>query len=378
MQTARARLTIIGLSAAFAALALAICAGAQAALPQQSGGVDLLTQANLTIGGAAADLAGISVAAAGDVNGDGRADVIIGAPVAGNNGRDGSGSAYVIFGRESQGEVDLTALGAAGFRIDGGADDDSAGGSVAHAGDVERRRVRRCHRRGATGGRQRSSELGLGLRHLRWTGLRERRPGSTGLGRFPHRWSGRRRPGWGAGRRRRRRQRRRPRRPDRGCSDRRRQRRQRGQRLRHLRPGRHIACRSGRPRPSGVPHRRRGAGGPGRQLGRRRRRRGRRRTRRPDRRSVRRRRQRRLGLRGLRPGRFRRHRPGGARPRGRPDGGRGLLRPCGDLGRRNRRRQRGRTGRRDRGRRPRRRPRPRRTQAPPTWSTARPRGATSI
>ena len=45
---------------------------ARAALPQQSGSVDLLAQPNLQIDGAGVgDEAGASVAAAGDVNGDG-------------------------------------------------------------------------------------------------------------------------------------------------------------------------------------------------------------------------------------------------------------------------------------------------------------------
>jgi len=48
-------------------------------------------------GAAEDDLSGFSVAGAGDVNGDGGADVIIGAPGADNNGS-GSGSSYVLFG----------------------------------------------------------------------------------------------------------------------------------------------------------------------------------------------------------------------------------------------------------------------------------------
>lgn len=100
--------------------------------------MDLLTQANVRIDGAAPnDGAGLDVAPAGDVNGDGIADVIVGAPDAGNAGRLFSGSAYVIFGRSSPGTVDLANLGSNGFRIDGATYHPSAEGlSVAGAGDV--------------------------------------------------------------------------------------------------------------------------------------------------------------------------------------------------------------------------------------------------
>jgi hypothetical protein len=65
------------------------------------------------------DLAGASVAGAGDVNGDGRADVIVGAPLADPNGVTDAGSAYVVFGGCAAGSVQLASLGACGFRIDG-------------------------------------------------------------------------------------------------------------------------------------------------------------------------------------------------------------------------------------------------------------------
>jgi len=107
---------------------------AQAAL---SSPVDLLTQANITIDGAAEDdQSGSSVAGAGDVNGDGTADVIIGAPRADNNSRSNSGSSYVVYGSGTPTDIDLNSLGAAGFRIDGAAAGDNSGGSVAGAGDV--------------------------------------------------------------------------------------------------------------------------------------------------------------------------------------------------------------------------------------------------
>ena len=77
----------------------ALSAVALGVLPQQQGTVDLLTQANVTLSGAAAgDLSGISVASAGDVNGDGRADVIVGAPYADPSSRNLAGSSYVIYG----------------------------------------------------------------------------------------------------------------------------------------------------------------------------------------------------------------------------------------------------------------------------------------
>jgi hypothetical protein len=46
------------------------------------------------------DQAGAAVAGAGDVNGDGLADVIIGAPLADPNGKE-AGRAYVVFGKKS-------------------------------------------------------------------------------------------------------------------------------------------------------------------------------------------------------------------------------------------------------------------------------------
>ena len=77
----------------------ALSAVALGVLPQQQGTVDLLTQANVTLNGAAADdLSGRSVASAGDVNGDGRADVIVGAPLADPSLADAAGSSYVIYG----------------------------------------------------------------------------------------------------------------------------------------------------------------------------------------------------------------------------------------------------------------------------------------
>ena len=84
------------------------------------------------------DLAGHSVASAGDVNGDGYSDLIIGAFGADPNGAS-SGSSYVVFGKANgfASAIDLSALnGATGFRLDGVAANDYSGFSVASAGDV--------------------------------------------------------------------------------------------------------------------------------------------------------------------------------------------------------------------------------------------------
>ena len=89
-------------------------------------------------GVASPDESGWSVASAGDVNGDGFADLIIGAPYAQPHG-EYSGTTYVLFGKHSSfgASVDLSSLnGANGFRISGAALDDLSGRSVASAGDV--------------------------------------------------------------------------------------------------------------------------------------------------------------------------------------------------------------------------------------------------
>ncbi len=97
---------------------------------------DLLTDANIRLDGpAAGDLIG-SVDSAGDVNSDGKDDVIVGNPNADNNSRADSGSAYVIFGRATGVTIDLANIGTNGFRVDGAAANDKAGASVSAAGDV--------------------------------------------------------------------------------------------------------------------------------------------------------------------------------------------------------------------------------------------------
>jgi hypothetical protein len=120
-----------------AAMAAVTTPTALAVLPQQTGQVDLLTQANIRIDGAGAtDLSGSSIEGIGDVNRDGRADLAIGAPNADNNGRTDSGSTYVIFGEATPTNIDLATLGARGYRIDGAAAGDFSGASVTRVGDT--------------------------------------------------------------------------------------------------------------------------------------------------------------------------------------------------------------------------------------------------
>jgi hypothetical protein len=81
---------------------------------------------------------GVSVASAGDVNGDGLDDLVIGASKADPNGNR-SGTAYVVYGKSTPfaATLNLTTLdGSNGYRFDGAATSDRAGFSVSGLGDV--------------------------------------------------------------------------------------------------------------------------------------------------------------------------------------------------------------------------------------------------
>ena len=80
-------------------------------------------------GVSAGDAAGYSVSGAGDVNRDGFADVIVGARY-----HDGTGAAYLVYGPV----VGTSSLGAADAQFLGELADDQAGYSVSGAGDVNR------------------------------------------------------------------------------------------------------------------------------------------------------------------------------------------------------------------------------------------------
>jgi len=85
-------------------------------------------------GESASNVSGASVSGAGDVNGDGLADIIVGATGFGSN----TGRSYVIFGKQDTSGVSLAdvAEGNGGFALDGEVVGDRLGHSVSGAGDV--------------------------------------------------------------------------------------------------------------------------------------------------------------------------------------------------------------------------------------------------
>jgi hypothetical protein len=105
--------------------------------------VDLSAVANGTggfviNGQAVVDLSGFSLSSAGDVNGDGLADLIVGAPNSSPSSGPNAGRSYVVFGKANNMAVDLSAVanGTGGFVINGQAGGDQSGYSVSSAGDV--------------------------------------------------------------------------------------------------------------------------------------------------------------------------------------------------------------------------------------------------
>jgi len=106
--------------------------------------------AQIRLVGLAGDPGGVSVGDAGDVNGDGRRDLVVGTPGTDVPGRPDAGVAFVVYGSQGPRRVDVRQLGSASFRIDGPASllpttefeedggpfGDSAGTDVSGVGDV--------------------------------------------------------------------------------------------------------------------------------------------------------------------------------------------------------------------------------------------------
>jgi hypothetical protein len=92
----------------------------------------------MLVGESPADSSACEVSGAGDVNGDGLADVIVGAFYAGPDGPSQSGRAYVVFGKVNTEAISLTdvAAGIGGFALDGEPEGYGAGISVSTVGDM--------------------------------------------------------------------------------------------------------------------------------------------------------------------------------------------------------------------------------------------------
>ena len=87
---------------------------------------------------------GASVSSAGDINGDGFADLIVGDEASNHNGLANSGSSFVVFGKASGFGAQLSTdnlNGSNGFQMTGIAADDHLGSSVSGAGEIGRAHV---------------------------------------------------------------------------------------------------------------------------------------------------------------------------------------------------------------------------------------------
>ena len=94
----------------------------------------------MMLGTETSDKTGAAVAGAGDVNGDGLADLLIGAPGDDSGAFEDAGAVYIVFGKADGTSIALADIaagsGAAGLKILGAGAGEGAGFAVAGAGDV--------------------------------------------------------------------------------------------------------------------------------------------------------------------------------------------------------------------------------------------------
>jgi hypothetical protein len=80
---------------------------------------------------------GVASAGTGDANGDGRADVLVGASFDSPRCRDQAGTATVVYGRAKPGRLSIANLGAGGYGIDGVQPESHAGDAVDWVRDLD-------------------------------------------------------------------------------------------------------------------------------------------------------------------------------------------------------------------------------------------------
>ncbi len=79
-----------------------------------------------------------SIAPAGDVNGDGRGDLLVGSKGTSFKKRGGTGAAFVVYGKGGSGQIELSHMGRHGYKIGGIRQDDLTGFDVSGGLDLNR------------------------------------------------------------------------------------------------------------------------------------------------------------------------------------------------------------------------------------------------
>jgi hypothetical protein len=112
--------------------------GKASTTPVQLSSISAGTGGFVINGQSAGDQSGTSLASAGDINGDGLADLLIGSLNSDPSGRSNAGRSYVVYGKTITTPVNLSAIasGVGGFVINGQCASDNSGFSVSGADDV--------------------------------------------------------------------------------------------------------------------------------------------------------------------------------------------------------------------------------------------------